>query len=277
MHKLTWIAILVLAIGSLPGAAAEEMAVEHGKLNTGDASPVDPGAFELELGYGFDRAGRTWDNGRQNLDRGRAEGHTTDLSFTAGLFDNFDAGVSLGYQWLRDDDNDPSRGDALSDLSLGGRYRFLNLPELALEMAYSAGFTLPTGTDSDADRLGTSQEFWSFDQAIAATKDWGSWTGNLELTWSLPGGNKRGDSRSSYGANLAVGYQARPWFQPEAELNYACDCVKNGADAESLAVTLGALFPLADAWRLSAGVQQGLWGRNTDKTTSLVLGAKYAF
>ena len=55
------------------------------------------------------------------------------------------------------------------------------------------------------------------------------------------------------------------WLQPEVELNYARDFVDEGDAAEILSVTAGLVMPTNDLLRVNLGVQQGLWGWNSDQ------------
>lgn len=137
--------------------------------------------------------------------------------------------------------------------------------------------TLPTGSDSNRDTIGTSQEFWSFDQTLVASKDWGSWTANVDLGYALPFSNKRGDARGILNADVALGYQVLAWLQPEVELNYSYEYLENEDDAQIIAAMVGLVMPMNDLLRVNLGVQQGLWRENTDKTTTLLMAVKFAF
>lgn len=271
---------------SEPMTAIEDIAVEHGKINTADASPVDPGHFEMEPSFSYTRSERTWDSGGHAQGRGLFRDQTIGLSFTAGLVENVDVNLSTGYSWLKDNDNDfdedgelfgPSRGEDFADLEVNGRYRFYSNEERHVEIAYIAGLTIPTGNSSDQEGIGTSQEFWSFNQTLVATKDWGQWTLNGDLGYALPIGNKRDDARGTLSADIAVGYQLKSWLQPEVELNYSRELLANEDDAQVLALTAGLIMPLNETLRVNVGVQQGIWGENADKATTVVTAVKFAF
>lgn len=265
---------------------SDEISVEHGKINTADASPVDPGHFELEPSFAYTRSERFWDESGHSHGRGLYREQNIGLSFTAGLVDNVDVNINGGYSWLKDNDNDfdgdgeltgPFRGEDFTDLEVSGRYRFYNNEERHLEIAYIAGVTIPTGNSSDQNEIGTSQEYWSFNQTLVATKDWGRWTLNGDIGFALPIGSKRENARGSFNADLALGYQALPWLQPEVELNYGHEMLTDEDDEQVLAVTAGLVMPINDTLRVNVGVQQGLWGENTDKSTTLVTAVKLAF
>jgi hypothetical protein len=160
---------------------------------------------------------------------------------------------------------------------LSGRYRFHVDKEHSLELAYIGGVTLPTGSSSSRDEIGTSQEFWSFNQTLAASKDWGKWTANAAVGYALPLGDKRENARGTFNVDVAVGYQLLPWLQPEIELNYGHDYFIEDADQQMLATTIGLIMPINELVRVNTGVQQSLWGRDTDKATTLFVAVKLAF
>lgn len=267
-------------------AESNEIVIEHGKLNTADASPVDPGHFELEPSFTASRSGRSWDANGHAHGRGVFRERDFGFSFTAGLTDNADINISGGYSWIKDNDNDfdgddkltgPFRGEDFSDLEVNGRYRFFHDDGRHLEIAYIAGAIIPTGNSADQGEIGTSQEFWSFNQTLVATRDWGCWTLNGDIGFALPIGSKRESARGTVNADLALGYQVLFWLQPEVELNYKHDFLKNEDDAQALAVTAGLVMPINNTLRVNIGIQQGMWGENADKATTLITAVKFAF
>lgn len=267
---------VVLALGALT-PAGEEPRPEHGKINTADPSPVDPGSFEIEAGYAHVRSRRLWDRDGDSQSRRLLEECSASLAATAGVIENLDVTVAGCYDWLRDNEGDPDAGEHFGDLALGARYRFLNDGGRRLEAAWLGGLTAPAGSRTCRRELGTSQECWSLDQSLVVTKDWGRWTANAEAGYSLPFGEHRDDSRGVLSANLAAGCQVLGWLQPEAEFNYAREILRNAGDPEVLAGTAGLVMPLGEALRVNAGVQQGLWGRNADRATTFLLAIKVAF
>ncbi len=289
VHSTAVVLVFLLGFTQTVQAAAqvesEGSAIEHGKINTAEASPVDPGHFEFEPSFVSTRSTRVWDASGDSHDRGVLHEQDLGFSVTAGLIDNVDINISGGYSWIKDNDNDfdedgfpgPLRGDDVTDLEMSGRYRFLNDEERHLEIAYIAGVTIPTGNSSDQDEIGTSQEFWGFNQTLVATKDWGQWTLNGDIGFALPIGNKRENDRGTFNADLALGYQILPWLQPVVELNYGYDLQENEDDAQVLAVTAGFVMPISETLRVNVGVQQAVWGENTDKTTTIITAVKFAF
>ncbi len=246
---------------------------------------MDPGRFQLQPSFEYIRSTRAWDSSGDSHERGLFREQFLGFSATAGLINNVDININSGYSWIKDEDNDfdedgfsgPLRGNNLTDLEMSGRYRFLNDEENHLEIAYIGGVTIPTGNDSDQSEIGTSQEYWSFDQTLVATKDWGQWTLNGDIGFSLPIGNKRDNDRGTLNTDLALGYQVLPWLQPEVELNYSQDFQKNEDDSQVLAVTAGFVMPINETLRVNIGVQQDVWGENTDKTTTIITSVRFAF
>ncbi|MDD3371439.1 MAG: transporter [Alphaproteobacteria bacterium] len=286
LHNKKSISLLTcLLVFAASPVLAEEASPEHGKINTPDATPVDPGHAEAELSYGYAFADRLWDSGSDSHTRGYASERALGLSLTAGLVENVDISLSAGYSWLKDKENDydsdgdagPFSGSNASDLGLSARVRFYRNEALSLDAAYIGGITIPTGSRADAGEIGTSQEYWSVDQTLAASKDWGLWTGNAALGYSLPIGEERHNARGALTADIAAGYQVRPWLQPELELNYSQNFTAHEENPESLALTAGLVMPLTERVRINAGVQQSLWGRNADMGTTLSLAVKLAF
>jgi hypothetical protein len=80
-----------------------------------------------------------------------------------------------------------------------------------------------------------------------------------------------------FNADAAIGYQLRPWLQPEIELNYCSSFFKEEENGQQLAVTGGLVMPVSDLWRVNLGVQQGVWGRHADRLTSVLAAVKVAF
>ncbi len=257
----------------------------HGKINTPDPSPVEPGHYKVESTYAYSASTRAWDNKGDEQAVSFSSKHAAKLSLKAGIVDNVDVIVVTRYAWLRDNGNDfnkdgirgPITGDNFGDLDISGRYRFLHTQESALDVAYIGGLTIPLGTHGNAQELGTGQKYWSFNQTLVASKDWSLWTGNAALGFAVPFGAKKENDRGELKADLAGGYQILPWLQPELELNYNRNFLALGHDPESLAVTAGFVMPVTSSLRIKTGVQQSVWGRNTDKTTTVALAVQVAF
>ena len=274
--------VLLPAVVQAAGVSAEVETAgpEHAKINTADATPVDPGQVEVEWSYELGRAKRTWTGGGHTHVRPLLREQTLGLAVTAGVADNLDVSVGGGYLWLKDRDVDDSMAktsDDVADFGLAARYRFLSDPALGLDLAYSAGLTIPADTDTSIGRICLSQQFWSLDQQLIASRDWGEWTANTALGYSLPLGNRRESARGMFTADAALGYQLRPWLQPEIEVNYCSYFFQEEENGQQLAVTGGLVMPVNETWRVNLGVQQGVWGRHADKMTSLLAAIKVAF
>lgn len=257
--------------------SAGSITPEHGKVNTADPSTVDPGHYEIELNYGYLRATRAFNSNSDSVERGSLDERETSLVLTAGLIENWDMYFGLLFVRITDDETDPNRGSGIGDVEFGGRYRFINNETAGLEVAYTAGFVAPTGSDGNEDEIGTSQQYWSLEQAVILSKDWGQWTMNAELGYSLPFGEDSEDSDGGVTLNAAVGYQITPAIQPELELNYGKEFVAIDDDADVLSVTAGLVMPLSDSFLMKAGVVKDVSGTNADKATLYLINLKLAF
>ncbi|MFH0911641.1 MAG: transporter [Planctomycetota bacterium] len=286
------LAAILLAFWWIAGTGAEaaeegdkDFRVCTGKLNTPDACPVDPGHAEIEFAFGLDKVRREWDDDGKAHSRRPEHDRSLGLSVGMGLCENLDFCLGIPYLWLRDEGNDfdaddlmgPETGRGLGDLDLSLRYRFYENEDRHLYLAYKAGLIAPIGHDADESEIGTSQESWSLNQALIATKSWGRWAVNADIGYSLPFGGKRGDGRGVLSADLALGRQVFSWLQPEVELNYAHEFVGHESDADVLAATVGFLLPVNERFQVNLGVQQGLWGRNAERATTYLATIKLVF
>jgi hypothetical protein len=268
------------AEGASPASEAEPPGPEHGKISTSDASPVGARATEVELSYG-----PSWNlHGEGDFDRSaRGHSHALGLAVTYGLVDDVDVSVEVGYGTAYDAAYDGGAGTAgsahgqgLTDSAAGIRWRFLTRP--GLDLAWKSGLVLPTGAKATSTKVGLTQSFWSFENAVVASKDFGPFTADAELGYSLPFGSKRGDDRGTLFANLAGGWQVLPWLQPELELNYERS-YEAGPEREvrCLYVTGGVVAPFGAGYRITAGVQYAAWGQHTGQSINGAVAFKAAF
>lgn len=274
-------ALLLLASPTLARAqddwGAPALALEHGKAATADASPVDPGLLEAEIGYT-----PSWNDRGGSLGFDHAEDahqHALFGTVTWGVAPDVDVNVGATVGAIydaghhHDDGSAPKHGSGIGDVAFGARWRFLNLQERALELALTVGAVAPTGTHHDTDRIGLSQGYWSGRAALVATKDIGRATVNGELALGAPLSGDAGGLRSVVQANAAFGVHVLPWLQPEVELNYQSYL---GLRSQVLAATAGVVAPFGAGQRIVVAVQQGIWGQNATQTTSALVAFKTA-
>jgi hypothetical protein len=267
------------APGAAGEAAQEEEAAEHQKVNTPDATTVDPGHFEIESSYAFEQVWRFWDSGgherRQPMERDSAAG----LAVVGGILENLDLELNSTYQWIKDEENNFD-GEGFGDLNLNLRYRFVNDTKRHLEIAYIEGMTFPIGsraTEKEYEAISTNQEYWSLNQTLVVSKDWGRWTGDADVGYSQAFGAQREHVIGVLNGDAALGYQVLPWLQPEIELNYAHTFTEHISDQDLIAATVGLVIPINESWQLMVGVQEGLWGRNTDEATTCRVALRWVF
>lgn len=261
-QSIMYLVIGIVGIGT-PSAAALEP--ETAKLITEDAYTVDSGATEIELAYGYVVANRTFGNSNSRNDRGHTHEHVVNLAVTHGINDNLDGGLGFGGAHITDHEEEARDGDGFGDLGVGAKWLFYNWEESAVAASYLPGFIIPVGETSDDKKLGPGQDYWSFNQLLALTKNWGRVTSSYDLGFSLPFGDERDNERGTLVADAAVGYQVNEWFQPEFELNYQHGYIKDEGDADLFGLTIGAILNVADAWRIDTGVTSAVYGRNSDQ------------
>jgi hypothetical protein len=265
-------AVAIAAPGAALGPVSDAPAPEHGKLATGDATPVGAGMLELELGYAPSFGHEATAAGSSAW----GDEHALAVAATYGLSDHLDARLAIGFARViaaAGDGQDGFRSAiGLADSALGLRWRFLSSALRALEVALVGDLVLPTGRRASGGEPGLSQAHWSGGTALVATKDWGRATANLELRGDLPIAGDAGARRGGWRANAAAGHQLRRWLQPVIEVGY-----EGGLEAvvsHRAAITWGAVMPLESGYRIVLGVSHDVWARHVGRTTSALLAVK---
>ena len=269
-------AVAVVAVAfSIAYARHDESGVEPAKITIEDADTLGRGELELTLEFSLFRAKREWDSRRRSESRPRVSEREIEFELVYGLTDRLDLIFETGYETIRDREGDgPHRGGGWGDKFIGAKWQFYHDEELDLMLAYVPGFTFPTGRSHSARRIGVSQEYYRFDQKLIATKGWGRWSASAELGFNLPFAS-RGDTRGELIAGAGVGYQVADWIKPVVELNYGREFISGETNPDLLALTVGAVMPLSDHWRLAAGVQRGIYGRSEEKGLAGILSVTY--
>ncbi|MFO8007705.1 MAG: transporter [Candidatus Brocadiia bacterium] len=268
---------LLVVCGPADAQVADEVECEHAKVNTEDATPVDPGEWEVELAYGLTQADRAFGDHWSRTGRGLLREEEFGLGVTYGLVENLDVGFGVGYLDIYDRDDSALVGRGFTDLELGAKWRFYHDEARHLEIAYTPAVVLPTGRRADDDRIGITDDYASVFNGLALSKDWGDgWTSNFDLGFNWPVGEDRHDCRGTLGANAALGWQVTEWLQPEVELNYEHDFA-HGDDADLISATAGAIVCVSDSVRLDLGVQRSLFGRNADYGTAVSAALVFGF
>ncbi len=256
-----------------PAASGAASGPDHGKAVTDDATPAGAGALEVEAAYGpslthagfgpFDPAAH-------------AHSHAFTLTVLYGVTDHLDLQIGGGFGHVMDESDPagPTRGTGMADLTLGSRWRFLAIPERALDVMLTTTVIAPAGHQADGTSLGLSQGYWSVRNGLVASRDWGRTTADAELALTLPlGGGAAGLLWAGCG-NVAVGYELVSWLQPFAEANY--DLQRDGDMHQRLALTAGINLSARSGARLLLGVQHAVWGRGVPETTAGLVALKWA-
>jgi hypothetical protein len=248
---------------------------EHGKAFTGDATTVEPGRVEVEIAYA-----PSWWATAGSVDRLSGEQHQVAAALAVGIVPDLDGRIVVGWALVHaapQVQGSPVHGEGLADTTVALRFRFLSLSDPALDLAVSAGVTVPTGTRGAPDRLGTSRESFSLGGSLLASLDRGPFTMGAELGFSAPVGPRTSNDVGLLVCNAAAGYQVLPWLQPELELNYQHE-IEVGAqpDERVLWATAALVLPL-DAVRLVVGARVPVWVRDAEVGPMATASAKIAF
>ncbi len=263
-----------MAIGTV-FTAAEAGQPEHGKAFAGDATPVEPGRVEVEVAYA-----PAWWATAGAVDRISGEQHTLAAAVGVGIARDLDARVVVGWSLVHaapSTPGAPAHGQGPSDTTVAARWRFLSLAEPALDVAVSLAVTVPTGVHATADHLGTGKESWSLGGSLAASADWGRFTGGAELAFSAPWAPGTANDVGLLACNAAVGYQVLPWLQPELELNYQHEIeLGSQPDERVLWATAAAVLPV-DPVRIVLGARIPVWARDAAVGPTATAALKVAF
>ena len=141
----------------------------------------------------------------------------------------------------------------------------------------SAAVTIPTGTRSTPERLGTGSESWSLGGALLASADWGRFTAGAEVGFSAPVAPGASNDVGLLVCNAAVGYQALPWLQPEVEINYQHEIERGEERDERVLWATAALVVPLEKVRLLVGGRFPVWARDTAAGPMATAAVKLAF
>jgi hypothetical protein len=266
IEKKHLLLILVpVMVGGLPILALADN-TETAKLVTEDAFPVDAGSTELEFGYQYVTADTLFDTDGDVIARGDLEGQIIIAKATYGIRERLDASIEVMWRHVIKD-ADSQLGDGIGNVTVSAKWLFYQDDEKGLAVAWVPGFTAPFAGDALNERLAPGQVYWSINNLLVLTYVVGGFNLNLDVGHFLALGNDRGDQRSEFIGDIAVGRQLSSWLQLEAELNYGHLTVNRGNGSVNFAVTVGAIMNVSNSVRIDVGLQQVLDGRNADKHT----------
>ncbi len=255
--------------------AVETPGNEHGKAFTGDATPVEPGRVEVELAYA-----PSWWAVPGALDGMSGQAHPVAASFTVGVVRNLDARLVVGWELVHAAPaapGAPSHGAGPVDTTVSARWRFLSLPDPAVDLAVSLGVTMPTGLHATGESLATGRGAWSVGGSILASADWGRLTAGVELGFAATVGTMAGDDVGLLVCNAAVGWQLLPWLQPELELNWQHEIELGPQPDERVLWATAALVLPLDPVRLVVGGRLPVWSAGTEVGPMMTAAVKLAF
>jgi hypothetical protein len=260
--------------GWLP-VARDDAPVDHGKAFTGDATPVEPGQVEIELAYA-----PAWWATAGAVDRQAGEQHPVVAALGIGLLRDLDLRLAVGWTMVHAHPGAPGapvHGAGLADTAVAVRWRFLSLADPVIDLAVAAAVTVPTGSRTTPERLGTGRESWSLGGALLASADWGRFTLGAELGFSAPLAPRASNDVGLLVCNVAAGYQVLPWLQPELELNYQHEVELGEERDERVLWATAALVVPVDGVRLLVGGRLPVWSRDAAAGPMATASVKVAF
>lgn len=245
--------------------------VKHGKIASKDAGPVGMGQQEIELVMTHRRAGSAWDGNRHRADRAYAESTALSVGYGRGIARDRDLEVAFDYRWLLDRKGGGLKDNDLGDAGISSRWRFLNKDGGAMQAAWATGLTFSTGPSA------TGQGYTSWDNNLIFSKDFGRWAvlANVKGILAVDRGDE--DPFGQLRLNLALGYQAARWIQPEMELNYIHEFLPQSQYSEGLRLTSGFVITPNKSYRVDLGVQQSIYGKGVKRDTSFIIKVKCYF
>lgn len=273
------VTLLACVVGS---AAAVEC--EATKLGTEDAAPIDPGTYELDLGYSYATAKGAFDSDgtKQSFDSGKATEHALGMAVKAGIKEGLDVTVSAGYVRAEDSTGGSTiTGSGLTNMAISAKWLFFEKSDdqSRIGVALIPNVGIPLGDNSDSQDIATRSDVWAPGLMLATNNWYGEFTWNADLGYnrSIASAEKRGGVVGTWVADVAIGWQVSCLIQPEVELNYSKNTVDAGHDDSwSLAGIAGVELCLNPAV-VSLGVQQTLAGKNTANGTALLAAVAIGF
>lgn len=244
---------------------------ETAKLATEDASTASRGELELQIGYGRTEANRYFDQSNRLKHRKVALDNEFEAEATYGISDKLEASLSHGWASLIDAEEEVHAGQGSGDTALGFNWNFYSSDEAGLLLSCMPVLTLPTGESGTSKRLGVSQEYYSVEQLFVLTYNSNASTISADSGYVLPFGGERQGSRGVFLSDIAFGYQLTELLQPEVELNYFHGYLHRETDSDSLAITAGFLLNITKDWRIDLGIQEAIYGRDSDFHTSVLV------
>ncbi|MFA6723541.1 MAG: transporter [Lentisphaeria bacterium] len=291
MIRKLWTGVIVAAtVIGIHSAKAEGLTLKQQArlINTETAVLVPQGNLELSLGADYLKHARKrqfTNNWSRSKNRDKARIYDWSVSLRGGVTENLDAFISTS--WTDIKDKSYPYGDryarGIDDVSLGVKYGIIQDQDDFL-LSYQPSITIPANQyKAESGRLGPGNNYWSFDQTLAATFFWDDFSGSAALTQTIPFARGRHHysttflqeqrrTRGTTGVDLGLTYEACEYLQPLVELNYLHEWLSKGNDSDLLATTLGAKANICERGQILAGYQYPITGRNSFRGSSIKVG-----
>jgi hypothetical protein len=267
--------LLLLAVLVSPCRAQESFEPEFAKLNTSDASALDPGDWEIAFGYDFVRSTRFFDAEGEAQDGKGSTERSLGFGLTAGLLNGFDFTLGVGLAANDTPGEDPAVGSGMTDLELAVRWKAASGENWAFALLPSV--VLPTGSGPNDEDAGVTQDFTSLGLSAVVQAASGRIPLNFEAGYSIGVGDEAEGYNGTLILNAAAGWHAAPSFLPIVEVNYTRDQFEGVDASQAIALSAGLFIPTENAGRFQVGVDHIVWGRDAGIGTGLHLAWIYGF
>ena len=195
--------LLALMAGGLPAFSLAD-GVETAKLVAEDAFPLGAGRTELEFRYQHVTADTLFDNDGELIVRGELEGQIIVAKVTHGIKEGLDASIEVAWRDLIED-ADSQLGDGIGNVTVNAKWLFYRDDEKGLAVGWIPGFTAPFAGDAVNERLAPGQDYWSINNLLVLTYVVGGFNLNVDVGHFLALGDERGDQRSEFIGDVALG------------------------------------------------------------------------
>lgn len=240
-----------------------------------NATPLEPGTFELDYFLFSSTAHRTFDEQGLTGDLDdRVYSNVNYAGFGWGIAPNVDLWVYSSHTPAQDDEVTElgsRRGGSQTDLAVQARWRFLHDEDDGLSLAFIGGPLYQNPLLPDG------QSFISLSGELVLEKQLSD-----ELTlvadsyFDFPL-ERNENTYHQFGADLCLSWMATEWLNPVLEVNYFQSVPSFDGLSDTWATTLGTVIYPCDEIALYLGYQFNIAGRNEEQFGSLITGLTASF
>lgn len=262
---MRWLLVLLWLL-ALPGSA---------QITMWNATPIDPGTFELDYFLFSSSATRTFDEEGLTQDLGeRVTSSVTYAGFGWGIAPSVDLWLYTGISPTQEDnivELGSRRGGSQTDFALNARWRFLHDEEEGLSLALIGGPLYQNSLTPHAPSFVALSTELVLEKALSEEL-----TLVADTFYDFPLKSNDGTYRQ-FGADAALSWMATEWLNPVVEVNYVQSLPTVGGASDSWATTVGTVIYPNETIGLYLGYQFNFAGRNEEQFGSIITGLTASF